>query len=165
MPGSTRACGTIVADRTASLDDLVAAVPAARPSYARSDTLRRLLRHPSFRTGLGLFAIIAAAAAFVPLISPADPNKLALRARFLAPGWEYLFGTDNFGRSQLARVVYGAQLSLMIGVSVVALNALFGTLIGAASGYFRSLDNAFMRVNDAVMAFPAIILALAIAAV
>jgi peptide/nickel transport system permease protein len=164
MPGSIRACGTTVADDTASLDRFVAAAPAARPSSARLDTLRRLLRHPSFRTGLGLFAIVVAAAALVPLISPADPNKLAMRARFLPPSWEYLFGTDNFGRSQLARVVYGAQLSLMIGTSVVVLNAVFGTLIGALSGYFRRLDNSLMRFNDALMAFPAIILALAITA-
>jgi len=164
MPGSIRACGTTVADDIAALDRFVAAAPAAGPPSVRRDTLRRLLRHPSFRTGLGLFAIIVAAAAFVPLISPADPNKLAMRARFLPPSWEYLFGTDNFGRSQLARVVYGAQLSLMIGTSVVVLNAVFGTLIGAVSGYFRQLDNSLMRFNDALMAFPAIILALAITA-
>jgi peptide/nickel transport system permease protein len=164
MPGSIRACGTTVADDIAALDRFVAAAPAAGPPSVRRDTLRRLLRHPSFRTGLGLFAIIVAAAAFVPLISPADPNKLAMRARFLPPSWEYLFGTDNFGRSQLARVVYGAQLSLMIGTSVVVLNAVFGTLIGAVSGYFRRLDNSLMRFNDALMAFPAIILALAITA-
>jgi peptide/nickel transport system permease protein len=165
MPGSIRACGTTVADDTAGLDRFVAVAPAAGSPSARHDTLRRLLRHPSFRTGLGLFAIIVAAAAFVPLISPADPNKLAMRARFLPPSWDYLFGTDNFGRSQLARVVYGAQLSLMIGTSVVVLNAVFGTLIGALSGYFRRLDNSLMRFNDALMAFPAIILALAITAV
>jgi peptide/nickel transport system permease protein len=153
-----------MADDIAGLDRFVAAAPAAGPPSAHHDTLRRLLRHPSFRTGLGLFAIIVAAAAFVPLISPADPNKLAMRARFLPPSWEYLFGTDNFGRSQLARVVYGAQLSLMIGTSVVVLNAVFGTLIGALSGYFRRLDNSLMRFNDALMAFPAIILALAITA-
>jgi len=164
MPGSIRACGTTVADDIAALDRFVAAAPAAGPPSVRRDTLRRLLRHPSFRTGLGLFAIIVAAAVFVPLISPADPNKLAMRARFLPPSWEYLFGTDNFGRSQLARVVYGAQLSLMIGTSVVVLNAVFGTLIGAVSGYFRRLDNSLMRFNDALMAFPAIILALAITA-
>jgi len=153
-----------VADDIAALDRFVAAAPAAGPPSVRRDTLRRLLRHPSFRTGLGLFAIIVAAAAFVPMVSPADPNKLAMRARFLPPSWEYLFGTDNFGRSQLARVVYGAQLSLMIGTSVVVLNAVFGTLIGALSGYFRRLDNSLMRFNDALMAFPAIILALAITA-
>ncbi len=165
MPGSTRACGTTVADHTASLDQFVAAPPTAPPASVRRDTLRRLLRHPSFRTGLGLFAIIVAAATIVPAISPADPNKLAMRARFLEPSWDYLFGTDNFGRSQLARVVYGARLSLVIGTSVVVLNAVFGTLLGALAGYFRRLDNPLMRFNDALMAFPAILLAIGVAAV
>src|SRR5260221_2306993 len=165
MPGSTRACGTTVADHTASLDRFVAATPAAPSSSVRWETLRRLLRHPSFRTGLGLFAIIVAAATLVPAISPADPNKLAMRARFLAPSWEYLFGTDDFGRSQLARVFSGAQLSLVIGTAVVVLNAVFGTLLGALAGYFRRLDNPLMRFNDALMAFPAILLAIGVAAV
>jgi peptide/nickel transport system permease protein len=62
-------------------------------------------------------------------------------------------------------VVWGAQLSMIIGASVVALNAVFGTLIGALAGYFRGLDNALMRVNDALMAFPAILLAIAVTAV
>jgi peptide/nickel transport system permease protein len=62
-------------------------------------------------------------------------------------------------------VVWGAQLSMIIGASVVALNAVFGTLIGAAAGYFKRLDNALMRVNDALMAFPAILLAIAVTSV
>src|SRR5260370_32201604 len=165
MPGSIRACGTTVADHTASLDRFVAATPAAPSSSVRWEWLRRLPRHPSFRTGLGLFAITVAAARLVPAISRADPNKLAMRARFLEPSWEYLFGTDNFGRSQLARVVYGAQLSLVIGTSVVVLNAVFGTLLGALAGYFRRLDNPLMRFNDALMAFPAILLAIGVPAV
>ncbi|MCC7048408.1 MAG: ABC transporter permease [Alphaproteobacteria bacterium] len=136
--------------------------PSRAPRWA---TLRRLLRHRSFQTGLVLFAIVVIAAAFAPLITAADPNKLAMRARFKPPSWDFWFGTDNFGRSQLARVVYGAQLSLMIGTAVVAINAVFGTLVGAISGYFRHLDNMLMRINDAVMAFPAILLAIGVAAV
>jgi peptide/nickel transport system permease protein len=144
----------------------VAPAPLARPARsARWVTLRRLLRHRSFQTGLVLFLIIVAAAVFAPLITPADPNKLAMRARFQPPSWDYLFGTDNFGRSQLARVVYGAQLSLFIGTAVVLINAVFGTLLGALSGYFRNLDNVLMRINDAIMAFPAILLAIGVAAV
>jgi peptide/nickel transport system permease protein len=76
-----------------------------------------------------------------------------------------VFGTDSFGRSLWSRVVWGAQLSMLIGASVVVLNAVFGTLIGAAAGYFRRLDNVLMRVNDALMAFPAILLAIAVTSV
>ncbi|MBV9111872.1 MAG: ABC transporter permease [Hyphomicrobiales bacterium] len=128
-------------------------------------TIGRLLHHRLFLTGLCLFGVIVLAAAFAPLLAPEDPNRLAMRLKFLPPSAEHPFGTDNFGRSQWSRVIYGAQLSIAIGLAVVALNAVFGTLIGALAGYFRRLDNPVMRVNDALMAFPAIFLALGITAV
>jgi len=127
-------------------------------------TLRGLLRHRLFVTGLILIGSVAAVAVLAPLFPLPDPNKLAMRSKFLPPSWEHPFGTDNFGRSQLSRVVWGARLSLVMGAAVVMLNAIFGTLIGALAGYFRRLDNGLMRINDALMAFPAIILALAITA-
>jgi peptide/nickel transport system permease protein len=153
-----------VVENVAALRDteVAATVPSPR---LRWETMRRLLRHRSFQTGLLLFAVVVIAAVLAPWISPASPNKLAMRARFLPPSWDHLFGTDNFGRSQLARVVYGAQLSLFIGTAVVVINAVFGTLIGALAGYFRQLDNALMRINDAIMAFPAVLLAIGVAAV
>jgi peptide/nickel transport system permease protein len=133
-----------------------------RPSVV---TLGRLLHHRLFLTGLCLFGIIIMAAALAPLLAPEDPNRLAMRFKFLPPSAEHPFGTDNFGRSQWSRVIYGAQLSIAMGLAVVALNAVFGTLIGALAGYFRRLDNPMMRINDALMAFPAILLAIAITAV
>jgi peptide/nickel transport system permease protein len=154
-----------VADDVATLGAMAPAERIRPQRSARWDTARRLLRHPSFRTGLALFAVIVLAATLVPLISDASPTKLSMRTRFVPPGWDSLFGTDNLGRSQLARVVYGAQLSLMIGTSVVVLNAIFGTLLGALSGYFPRLDNVLMRFNDALMAFPAILLAIGVTAV
>jgi len=128
-------------------------------------TLSRLLHHRLFLTGLVLFLIIAGIAALAPWITTADPNRLSMRNKFLSPGGEWVFGTDSFGRSLWARTVWGAQLSMVIGGSVVLLNAVFGTLIGALAGYFRALDNGLMRVNDALMAFPAILLAIAVTAV
>jgi peptide/nickel transport system permease protein len=128
-------------------------------------TLVRLLHHRMFVTGLVLFGIIVLAAALAPWIAGVDPNRLAMRQRFQPPGAEHWFGTDNFGRSLWSRVIWGAQLSVLMGISVVALNAVFGTLIGALAGYFRRLDNVLMRINDALMAFPAILLAIAVTAV
>ncbi|BDG71040.1 ABC transporter permease [Roseomonas fluvialis] len=128
-------------------------------------TLRRLFHHRLFVTGLVLFGIIAVIAAAAPWITAVDPQRLSMRNKFLPPDSNWLFGTDNFGRSLWSRVVWGAQLSMIIGASVVALNAVFGTLIGAAAGYFKRLDNALMRVNDALMAFPAILLAIAVTSV
>ena len=154
-----------MADSVATLGSAPAVAADLPQRSARWDTLRRLLRHRSFQTGLILFSIIVIAAIFAPLIAPLDPNKLAMRARFKPPGLDHIFGTDNFGRSQLSRVVYGAQLSIFIGTAVVIINAVFGTLLGAVSGYFRHLDNVLMRVNDAIMAFPAILLAIGVAAV
>jgi len=127
--------------------------------------LRRLFRHRLFLTGLGLFGIIVIAGLGAPWITTADPTKLGMRTRFLPPSENWVFGTDNLGRSLWSRTVWGAQLSIIIGVSVVALNAVFGTLFGAIAGYFRRVDNAMMRVNDALMAFPAILLAIGITAV
>jgi peptide/nickel transport system permease protein len=128
-------------------------------------TIQRLLHHRLFLLGLVLFAIVAIAALLAPWIAPVDPNKLAMRYKFLPPGRDFLFGTDNFGRSLWSRVIWGARLSMLIGSAVVLINAVFGTLIGAAAGYFRWLDNGLMRVNDALMAFPAVLLAIAVTSV
>ncbi|WP_198368454.1 ABC transporter permease [Roseomonas rosulenta] len=140
------------------------AIAETREHPARA-TLRRLFRHRLFVTGLVLFGIIAVIAAAAPWITTVDPQRLSMRNKFLPPDANWIFGTDNFGRSLWSRVVWGAQLSMIIGASVVALNAVFGTLIGALAGYFRRIDNALMRVNDALMAFPAILLAIAVTSV
>ena len=128
-------------------------------------TMRRLFAHRLFMSGLVLFGIIVLAGVLAPWIAPQDPTKLAMRFKFREPSAAFWFGTDNFGRSLWSRVIWGAQLSMMIGASVVLLNAVFGTLIGALAGYFRALDNGLMRINDALMAFPAILLAIGVTAV
>ena len=146
----------------AALDAEGIALKREHPARA---TVKRLLRHRLFMTGLVLFLIIAIAAILAPWITDVDPNRLSMRNKFKPPGEGWVFGTDSFGRSLWSRVVWGAQLSMMIGASVVALNAVFGILIGAAAGYFRRIDNLLMRINDALMAFPAILLAIAVTSV
>ena len=136
----------------------------AVPPERRFPTLRRLLRHKGFLVGALLFGIVLTAALFADLLIQVDPNRISVRNKFRPPGSEWIFGTDNFGRSQWSRVVKGAQLSLAIGFGVVLLNALFGTLLGALAGYFRALDNLLMRIMDAFMAFPVILLAIGITA-
>jgi peptide/nickel transport system permease protein len=127
--------------------------------------MRRLLHHRLFILGCVLFGIVLFVAIAAPLIARVDPNKLAMRSKFRPPGADFIFGTDNFGRSLWSRVVWGARLSVLIGGAVVAINAVLGTAIGAAAGYFRHLDNGLMRINDALMAFPAVLLAIAVTAV
>jgi peptide/nickel transport system permease protein len=128
-------------------------------------TLRRLVRHRLFVSGLVLFAVVLVLAALAPWITTADPTKLSIRTKFRPPSWEFVFGTDNLGRSLWSRTVWGARLSVEIGMAVVVLNAVFGTMVGALAGYFRRVDGPLMRVNDALMAFPAILLAIGITAV
>ena len=151
-----------MSDGAASIDAEGIALKREHPARA---TIKRLFRHRLFMTGLVLFLIIAVTAILAPWITDVDPNRLSMRNKFKPPGEGWVFGTDSFGRSLWSRVVWGAQLSMLIGASVVALNAVFGILIGAAAGYFRRIDNLLMRINDALMAFPAILLAIAVTSV
>ena len=151
-----------MSDAAAAIDAEGIALKREHPARATS---KRLLRHRLFMTGLVLFLIIAGIAILAPWITDTDPNRLSMRNKFKPPGEGWIFGTDSFGRSLWSRVVWGAQLSMLIGASVVALNAVFGILIGAAAGYFRRIDNLLMRINDALMAFPAILLAIAVTSV
>jgi peptide/nickel transport system permease protein len=127
-------------------------------------TMRRLVHNRAFVLGAILLAFVAVVTLFAPWISPSDPNRMAVRFRFREPSWEFPFGTDNLGRNMVSRVLWGGRLSLEIGLWVVALNAVFGVMLGAASGYFRRLDGILMRVADALMAFPSVLLAIGIAA-
>jgi peptide/nickel transport system permease protein len=146
-----------------TLADPTAAGPAPAPA-AGPGLLRRLLRHRLFVTGAILFGIVLAMALFADLLATAAPEKMNVRARFRTPEWQFLLGTDNYGRDIWSRLVYGARLSLGIGFAVVVFTGLAGTLIGLLAGYFKRLDGPLMRFMDALMAFPAILLAIAIAA-
>src|ERR1019366_9289596 len=122
MPCSIRECATMPPDATltVTVETLDDEIPLRRrhPLWL---TLRRLLHHRLFVMGLILFGIVALVAALAPWIAPVDPNKLAMRAKFLPPSTEHLFGTHNFGRSLWSRVVWGAQLSMFIGAAVVTI--------------------------------------------
>ena len=117
---------------------------------------------------LGLFILIAI---FAPLISPYLPNDQELRKRLLPPAWEtggnpaYLLGTDDLGRDILSRVLYGSQVSMSVGVLSALLSGVLGTAIGLFSGYYRRVDDITMRFADIQLAFPTILLALAVVAV
>ena len=124
----------------------------------------RLIAHRSFSIGLALFSVIAIFAIFADLIAPSAPNKSDYPAIMMPPDAEHRFGTDPFGRDILSRVIYGARASLRIGLLVVIATGIFGIIIGVASAYVRALDNVLMRVMDGLMAFPGVLLAIALAA-
>src|SRR5688500_18180682 len=131
MPISTPGCAMTETSRAIGYAPDDEEVPEQRWAFWRSDTFQRLIRHRAFVAGSIVFGIVAIVAILAPWIAPVDPNKLAIRFKFRPPSWEFPFGTDNFGRDQLSRVVYGARLSLGIGLGVVILNAVFGILLGA----------------------------------
>ncbi|MCB2004469.1 MAG: ABC transporter permease [Burkholderiaceae bacterium] len=136
---------------------------AAVPLATGRSLWRRLLGHKLFVTGIILFGIVLAMALFADLLATAAPEKMNVRARFRTPEWQFLLGTDNYGRDIWSRLTHGARLSLSIGFAVVLATGVAGTLIGLLAGYFKRLDGPLMRFMDALMAFPAILLAIAIA--
>jgi peptide/nickel transport system permease protein len=126
--------------------------------------LRRLAGHRSFQVGLVLVGLLALAATFAPLLTHLDPSSMKVRFRFKPPSAAFPFGTDNFGRDIYTRVLYGARVSLWIGLVVAASSGVFGAAFGILAAQFRRLDPFVMRVMDALMSFPAILLALGVTA-
>lgn len=126
--------------------------------------VRKLLKHRSFVIGLVIVVLLVLAAIVGPWLTGIDPTAMRMRNRFKPPMEGLWFGADQFGRDMLTRVLHGARLSLFIGLSVAVLSGLVGTLIGIAAGYFRRLDSLLMRCMDALLAFPAILLAIGISA-
>ncbi|SEP46244.1 peptide/nickel transport system permease protein [Methylobacterium sp. ap11] len=127
--------------------------------------LRRLFRRKLvLAAALVLLAIVVVALA-APWISPFDPGAMRVVRRLRPPSPEHWLGTDELGRDVFSRVVYGARASLGIGFSVVLASCLTGTLFGILAGYDRRLDGPIMRVVDALMALPDILLAIFLVAV
>jgi len=126
---------------------------------------RFLLRNPLSLLGLVLVLVTFLLVIMAPLIAPYDPLEQNIKNRMLAPGSGYLFGTDSFGRDILSRVLYGGRLSLPLALVVVVGATLVGTIAGAVAGFRGGvLDEVVMRIADLVLAFPSIILAMAVVA-
>ncbi|MCZ8097573.1 MAG: ABC transporter permease [Burkholderiales bacterium] len=137
--------------------------PTALRIRAAARFARRLMAHRSFAIGAMLFLVILSCAALADVIAGYDPNQSDYAAILVAPGAEHRFGTDGFGRDVLARVLHGARVSLRIGAMVVVVTGLAGVLIGTFAAYVPALDGLFMRTMDGLMAFPGVLLAIALA--
>lgn len=137
--------------------------PRARPGIAA--LLQRMVRRRRV-IGIGLAVIlgVAAAAAAAPLLAPYDPLALNVPVRLQPPGPAHPFGTDEFGRDILSRTLYGARLSLAVGLLVTALATVGGIAFGLISGTSPRADRILMRIMDGLMAFPDILLAIALMA-
>ena len=142
-------------------------VDAARPKGA----LARLLQRKLAVFGLVLITVVLAGAVFAPLLAPFPPDMqnfdgLTIQGAPMPPGGAYLMGTDLLGRDLFSRILYGARTSLIIGVVANGLALLIGTLVGITAGYFRGWIGAvLMRFTDLMMAFPALLLAICLAAI
>lgn len=145
---------------------------AAPDSGGLAHFLRELWTDKPAFFGLLILVLLVLMAIFAPLIAPYDPADQSLRDRLLPPVWQdggswaHVLGTDHLGRDMLSRIIYGARISLTVGVAVVALAGCFGVAVGLVAGYFGGrIDAILMRFVDTLIAFPGLLLALVILAV
>jgi len=136
------------------------------PTSLWRDAVRRLLRNKLAIVGMVILGIFLVCALFAPLIAPYDPVKQELISRRHPPSPQHPFGLDDLGRDILSRIIFGSQVSLRVGVLSVSLAIFAGTLLGLISGYWGGwADNLIMRLMDIMLAFPALLLAIAIVAI
>ena len=131
----------------------------------RSALFAKLFRRRLVLAGAIVLATIALLALFAPWLTPYDPMALKVLDRLQSPRAAHWFGTDELGRDVFSRVIFGARYSLCIGALVVLISTVCGVLLGLAAGFFRRLDGPIMRLVDAMMSFPDILLAIALVAV
>lgn len=145
--------------------------PARMPAKPRPGVWRRLVKRRLALLGLVIVAIVVAGAVLAPWLTGYDPNEqmfdgLTIEGSPLPPDAKFWLGTDLLGRDLLTRILYGARTSLIIGVVANGVALFIGTLVGVTAGYFRGwIGSALMRFTDLMMAFPALLLAICLAAV
>jgi len=151
----------------------------AAPSAARADVGRRLLHNKSVAIGATLVLLMVAIALLAPLLGTIDPKAIDPAYRNRPPGTEHVImladgvretrtfrmGTDSLGRDVYSRVIYGARVSLIVGITVALISTAIGLAIGLVAGYLRWVDLVIMRVMDGLMAIPGILLAIGLVAV
>ena len=125
----------------------------------------KLFRRRLVLAGAVILAAVALLALLAPWLTPYDPMALKILDRLQSPRATHWFGTDELGRDVFSRVIFGARYSLLIGAQVVLISMICGVLLGLAAGFFRRLDGPVMRLVDAMMSFPDILLAIALVAV
>lgn len=127
--------------------------------------VRQLMHRRIVLVSAVVLLVIAVLAIGAPIFASADPNDTAVLDRLKAPSAAHLMGTDELGRDMYSRIVHGARYSLSIAALTALGSVVFGTLIGLVAGFFRRLDAPLMRVVDAMMSFPDILLAIALVAI
>ncbi|WP_243740223.1 ABC transporter permease [Aureibacillus halotolerans] len=128
----------------------------------RSGWFRRLLKNKIATVGLGIVVLMSLLAILAPWIATHPPNEMDVTKALLPPGTDgYLLGTDNYGRDVFSRIVYGARISLIVGIGAVAVGAIIGLILGLIAGFYGGFwDALIMRTMDGLFAFPFILLAI-----
>jgi ABC-type dipeptide/oligopeptide/nickel transport system permease subunit len=134
-------------------------------AFSRSGVLRRLARDKVAAIAALVLTLIVLAAVFAPVVAPYDPYLTDLTKVMQPPSEEHWFGTDNTGRDILSRVIFGTRSTLMLGLVGVIVGGLVGGVLGILAAYYRRLDGWIMRLVDVMLAFPAILIGLAVAAI
>jgi peptide/nickel transport system permease protein len=166
MAQATNTSTSSSASRPAQSDALARFERQRRTSSPWRTIGRRLYANRMSMVGLFLILFMIAMALLAPLIAPADPIDMTLDDQFQAPSRAHLLGTDDFGRDILSRIIYGSRLSLKVGLISVSISLVFGALVGLVSGYFGGwIDIVIQRFIEIMLAFPELILALAIMAI
>ena len=135
-----------------------------RPPWRRF--VRRVARHRAAVAGSAVVVLLLLVAALAPLLAPFDPAAQSLDAGLSGPSWAHWLGQDRLGRDLLSRLLYGARISAVVGLGTVSLSLAIGLLAGSLSGFLGGrVDHLFMRLADILLAFPGILLAIAITSV
>lgn len=152
-----------------SADELaIGAAPSTRGGVPRDRvvspgrrTLRRFLSHRLALIGAVIISMLIVCAVLAPLLAPYDPNEINLRSISQSPSWQHLLGTDTVGRDTFSRALYGARISLSVGVLAVAMYLTIGFILGALAGYMGGfVDTLIMRFTEIMMCFPTFVLIL-----
>lgn len=130
----------------------------------RKLTWQRVKKNYNLLIGGAIFFLLLLIAVIGPFVASYDPYEMSITDRLLAPTGLHIFGTDEFGRDLATRIIYGAQVSLFVGVTVAFFSSLIGLIIGLYASYYRLLDHVLMRVCDGLIAIPGILLAIALMA-
>jgi len=150
------------------VDTTTLAVPPVAQAKSVSPTWRRFRdafrRHPTALIGGAILIGMVGMAIFAPWLGTIDPQAVSPIKRLRAPSAAFWFGTDMLGRDVYSRVVYGARVSLVVGLAVAMLSILVGLAIGLVTGYVRRLDAVVMRIMDGLMSIPSVLLAIALMA-
>ena len=148
---------------------VVLPLPSAPEERQWVTTLKRLARRRTALFGLAVVAVVILCAVGAPLVTVFDPIEQDINQRLKEPGWRnaagqaHVLGTDHLGRDILARIIYGSRVALVVGLSAVLISGVLGMAIGLVSGYFGGkVDDFFMRLADIQLAFPFILLAIAV---